>query len=412
MSVQRTSNDRKGHANTIEKVENCPGSIQRFLKLREVSFQEDNHVSSAFFEKGQVPLCFFRKEVPVDVAIDQFLHWCRSFKALDESTLAALDRPIIDTNGDDPGDDCMRLCIATAHCRSEQSLKLGLFVKGRYGWIVSTSERLQCYAYTICTLTLVLRVGYRMEDICSPAEHISIRKIVPLSERRDNDSKNGYDQVVDSASVPATPLGSNPLHLQDSTQRTDVLHRQQGNSPKKINSDKEMSPTLPWPNHDRGNAQVGNPEGNHVHDRPCRSLESKSNSPEAAIIDSQSRDRHPGIHGREDVDEEPTTTTIQSQPHQKGSHPGQVQPQADTRQHDFPPACQKSVPSPPLSEDTRGALYSGGQVPKLVTAESCAAEGISDPRNNDSNELQHMYFFFPALPSKCETWSVNLWNIE
>lgn len=207
-----------------------------------------------------------------------------------------------------------------------------------------------------------------------------------------DDSKNGYDQVVDSASVPATPLGSNPLHLQDSTQRTDVLHRQQGNSPKKINSDKEMSPTLPWPNHDRGNAQVGNPEGNHVHDRPCRSLESKSNSPAAAIIDSQSRDRHPGIHGREDVDEEPTTTTIQSQPHQKGSHPGQVQPQADTRQHDFPPACQKSVPSPPLSEDTRGALYSGGgQVPKLVTAESCAAEGIPDPRNNDSNELQHMY---------------------
>ena len=62
LSVQRTSNDRKRHANAIEKVENCPGSIQRFLKLREVSFQEDNHVSSAFFEKGHVPLCFFRKE--------------------------------------------------------------------------------------------------------------------------------------------------------------------------------------------------------------------------------------------------------------------------------------------------------------------------------------------------------------
>ena len=222
LSVKRTSNDRKGHANTLEKVENCPGSIQRFLKLREVSFQDDNHVSSAFFEKGQVPLCFFRKEVPVDFAVDQFSYWCRSLKALDELTLAAIDRPITGTNGADPGDDCMRLCIATAHCRTEQSLKIGLFVKGRYGWIVSTAERLQCYAYTICTFMLVLPVGYRIEDICSPAEHISIQKIVPLSEKRTYDGDEGSNQVVDSASVAATPLGSNPLHLQGSTQRSDV----------------------------------------------------------------------------------------------------------------------------------------------------------------------------------------------
>ena len=175
LSVQRTSNDRKGHANTIEKVENCPGSIQRSLRLREVSFQDGSRVYGAFFEKGHVPFCFFRKEVPVDVAVDHFSYWCRSFKALDDLTLVALDGLITGSNGAYPGDDCQRLCIATAHCR-EQSLKIGVFVKGKYGWIVSTSERLQCYAYTTCTLMLVLPVGYRIEDICSPAEHIPSKR--------------------------------------------------------------------------------------------------------------------------------------------------------------------------------------------------------------------------------------------
>ena len=393
LPVQRTSNDRKGHANTIEKVENCPGSIQRFLKLREVSFQDDSHVSSAFFEKGHVPLCFFRKEVPVDVAVDQFSYWCRSLKALDELTLSALDRPITGTNGADPGDDCMRLCIATAHCRTEQSLKIGLFVKGKYGWIVSTSERLHCYAYTICTLMVVLPVGYRIEDICSPAEHISIQKIVPLSEKRTYEGNDGSNQVVDSASA-ATPLGSNPLHLQGSTQRSEVLHLQQCNSPKMIIPDKEMSPTLPWPKHDHENAQVGNPEGSHLRDRPCRSLESKGDGPEAAIIDSRSRDHPPGTCECDDVDEEPANTTngrlIQSQPHPKGVHPGLVQPQAEVKAPAFPPACQQSGSSP-MPPNTISALYAGeGHMPKLVTAESCAAEGIPDPRSNDNTELQQM----------------------
>ena len=98
LSVQRTSNDRKGHANTIEKV-NCPGSIQRSLRLREVSFQDGSCQYSACFEKGHVPLCFFRQEVPVDVAVDHFSHWCRSFKALDDLALVALDGLITDSKG-------------------------------------------------------------------------------------------------------------------------------------------------------------------------------------------------------------------------------------------------------------------------------------------------------------------------
>ena len=39
---------------------------------------------SACFEKGHVPLCFFRKEVPVDVALQHFTFWCRSFSAVEE----------------------------------------------------------------------------------------------------------------------------------------------------------------------------------------------------------------------------------------------------------------------------------------------------------------------------------------
>ena len=69
-SVKRTSNDRKGHANAVEKVENCSGSMLRSLRLREVVARDDHEMYSACFEKGHVPLCFFRKEVPVDVALE------------------------------------------------------------------------------------------------------------------------------------------------------------------------------------------------------------------------------------------------------------------------------------------------------------------------------------------------------
>ena len=184
LSVKKTSNDRKGHANTIEKVENCPGSQLRCLRLREVVAQEDSGKYSACFEKGHVPLCFFRKEVPTEVAVEHFANWCRSFNALDNRTLAAFDALNSSSNDTYLGDDCQRLCVATIHCLTEQSLKVGFFFKGRYGWTISTSERLQCYAYTACTIILVLPVGYKIEDICSPVEHISIQKVFPLEDKQ------------------------------------------------------------------------------------------------------------------------------------------------------------------------------------------------------------------------------------
>ena len=133
LSVKRTSNEKKGHANTIEKVENSPGSLMRSLRLQEVSCQDGINYYSACFEKGHVPLCCFRKEVPVEIAIDQFAGWCRSFNALDDPTLAALYKLSSDSCATQVDDDCQRLCIATVQCRTEQSLKIGLFVKGKYG---------------------------------------------------------------------------------------------------------------------------------------------------------------------------------------------------------------------------------------------------------------------------------------
>ena len=102
------------------------------------------------------PLCFFRKEVPVDVALEHFTSWCRSLSAVEDHTLCALDDLRIGSKDIYyQGDDCQRLCIATVRCLSEQSLKVGFFFKGKFGWTVSTSERLQCYAYTACTIILV-----------------------------------------------------------------------------------------------------------------------------------------------------------------------------------------------------------------------------------------------------------------
>ena len=203
---------------------------------------------------------------------------------------------------------------------------------------------------------------------------------------------NDGKQVVDSASVAATPLGSNPLHLQGSTQCSDALHLQQCVSPKMIIPDKEMSPTLPWPNHDHKDIQVGNPQGCHLRDKPFRSLESKGDGPTAAVINSRYRNHPPGTCECDDVDEEPADDTngrpIQSQPHPKGVHPGPVQPQAEVKAPAFPPACQQSGSSP-MPPDTMSALYAGeGHMPKLVTAESCVVEGIPDPRSNDNAELQ------------------------
>ena len=125
-----------------------------------------------------MPLCFFRKEVLVDVAVDHFSHWRRSFKVLDDLTLVALDGLIKDSNGTYLGDDCQRLCIATVHCRTEQSLKIGLFVQGKYGWIVSTSERLNAIHIPLALFYLFFQLA-RLRIFVSLLNTFPSRKFFP-----------------------------------------------------------------------------------------------------------------------------------------------------------------------------------------------------------------------------------------
>ena len=384
-SVKRTSNDRKGHANAVEKVENCSGSMLRCLRLREVVAQDDDGKYSACFEKGHVPLCFFRKEVPVDVALEYFSYWCRSFSAMEDHMLCALDELCTSSQDIYLGDDCQRLCIATVRCLSEQSLKVGLFFKGKYGWTVSTSERLQCYAYTACTIILVLAGGYKIEDICSPAEHISVQKVFSLDDKQLG--KNGDDkQGVSSGPMTATPLGSNPLHLLGSTQASGAPHSEKSGASKVIGAEGEMSPTLPWPKHDLQSFQVDDQQSGHLGDRIYRPLETATDDSKPVIADSR-----PHSNGR-GLDDEPAKgikgLLPESQPDPKSSQLGVIKPHVEGQVSSAPNVDLGCQPSP-VQLDNRNALYVGEKLmPKLVTAESCVGEGIPGPQSNDNLEVQ------------------------
>ena len=195
------------------------------------------------------------------------------------------------------GDDCQRLCIATVRCLSEQSLKVGLFFKGKFGWTVSTSERLQCYAYTACTIIMVLPVGYRIEDICSPAEHIIVQKVFSLDDKQLG--KHDHDiQEVSLGPVAVTPLGSNPLQILGSTQASDAPQSQKSGAPKINRAEGEMSPTLPWPKQDLQSGQADD-QNSRFSDRICRPRETKTDDTKLVCADNRPHD-----NGRR-VDEEP-----------------------------------------------------------------------------------------------------------
>ena len=383
-SVKRTSNDRKGHANAVEKVENCSGSMLRSLRLREVVARDDHEMYSACFEKGHVPLCFFRKEVPVDVALEHFTCWRRSLSAVEDHTLCALDDLRTGSKDIHVGDDCQRLCIATVRCLSEQSLKVGFFFKGKFGWTVSTSERLQCYAYTACTIILVLPGGFRIEDICSPAEHIICQKVFSLDDKQVG--KSDYNkQEVSLGPVTATPLGSNPLQLLSNTQASDASQSPKSLAPKVNGSEGETSPTLPWPKHDLRSCQVDD-QNSHFSDRICRPPETKADDTKPVAADSK-----PYSNGRRVDHELAKSTNVLSpdnQPDPKSSQVGVNKPQVEGQVSSAPENSLCGQPSPAQLEN-RCALYVGEKLmSKLVTAESCVSEGIPDPQSSGNLEVQ------------------------
>ena len=126
LSVLQTPVQRKGHLNVIEKVENSPGSHQRYLQLREISVHHEGNTSSAYYETEQVPLCFYSKEIPFHLALGNFAQWCRSFKAIEGSFLDFIEKQDISKVEKCVSNDCTRLCLATVVCQGDQSLKLGM----------------------------------------------------------------------------------------------------------------------------------------------------------------------------------------------------------------------------------------------------------------------------------------------
>ena len=99
--------------------------MQRFLNLREISFNHKDVLLSAYFEACQVPLCFFTKEIPTQLAIEEFINLCRSLRVIEGSLLDSLEENVLKQGRQGDFDNEDRLCVATVNCQDEQSLKLG-----------------------------------------------------------------------------------------------------------------------------------------------------------------------------------------------------------------------------------------------------------------------------------------------
>ena len=246
-SVNQTVTQRKGHFNTIEKTENSPGSMQRFLKLRQISVGQKHTETCAYFEHGLVPLCFFTREVSMQSAVDKFIHVCKSTRSFDSTLLATIETHLADLAAKNDIDTEYRLCVATVNCEDKQSLKLGRFVKGKYGWTVSTSERLQCYAYTPCTLLFIVPPGCRVNEVCSPISNIHICNIFPMCNEQEDTSPPSGHYCDETSRHQPTPLGVNGS-------RSPVSHSAILGGEDKIDPSTpdpkvvaSVSPTLSWP---------------------------------------------------------------------------------------------------------------------------------------------------------------------
>ena len=67
--------DKKCHANSIAKSENCPRSLQRVNLLRESSVQHEGATFAIYTEQTKMPWCFFTGSVSEQVAIDCFCQY-------------------------------------------------------------------------------------------------------------------------------------------------------------------------------------------------------------------------------------------------------------------------------------------------------------------------------------------------
>lgn len=366
LSIQQTPADRKGHANAIEKVENSPGSFQRFLKLRKTSLSLGKDITSAFFEPGKMPLCFFPKEVSVDTAIEKYAHWCRSFTFLDEETLRCTEEQLPNGGTGEIRENCHRLYVVTALCENEQSLKLGLFVEGKYGWIVNISEPLQCYANSPCTLLFLVPPGCRVSEICSPFSHLVVQKMIPIRPF------SGETLPTPCRNPTLTSLGINPLVTPVGSTPQDPFEQEVA-----------VSQTLTWTQDYRGDS---------IEDRqmPVYRRASDMASTGATVLASAEThkkelrtDEHPG-NDNSIVAQQSIEKPAVCAPVYKASPPGIVMPRDGAVE--MPPQLPSQAPS-------GGSDSNSAPPPNLLTMPGSGAladgaqDGSEKPQNDGSKAL-------------------------
>ena len=192
------------------------------------------------------PCAFLQKRIPIQLAVEKFVSLCRSLHVVEDCLLDSLEENLLKQGTQEELDNEDRLCVATVICQDEQSLKVGRFVKGSYGWVVSTSDRLQCYAYTPCTLLFMVPAGCRVNEACAPTSHLHLKQIFPLSKYQEQDCtmKNNDPDKVELSQ--ATPLGFNPTKSPADSPGTPVGETSNKSDDTKDDSTKIVSPTQVW----------------------------------------------------------------------------------------------------------------------------------------------------------------------
>ena len=177
--------EKRCHANCIAKSENCPRSLQRVMKLRESSVQDQVATFAVYTEQTKMPWCFFNGSVSEQIAIDCFCKYGISYLENKD------DIEMLLTSGEDASSAQGRSSIdsPTVHiiqicCKDDQPLLMGLFYEGKYGWTISTAELVQCHAYTPCTLVIMTPPGCKLTDICTPNRHYTTLRVFTLPGRK------------------------------------------------------------------------------------------------------------------------------------------------------------------------------------------------------------------------------------
>ena len=157
--------DKKGHANCIAKTENCSRSLQRVTKLRESSYHADSKCLSVHTEQTKMPWCFFTGIVNDHDAIDCFSRYGVGYLENKEEVELALENQGQDSTHGGGTCETMAIHIVRVSCNDDHPVQIGLFHEGKYGWTISTSELVQCHAYTPCTLVIMTPPGCKLSDV-------------------------------------------------------------------------------------------------------------------------------------------------------------------------------------------------------------------------------------------------------